>query len=166
VPAGAEGLVFLPCILGERSPLWDENARGVLFGIHGRHRQEHIIRATIEGTIFSLFSIFEILRRSSRLPITEVRATGGYVLSSLWLGIQASIFNQSILVPEQSEGSAVGAAILGWVALNRMSGLDEAADLIRIAEVYRPDPDEVRAYQYGIEVHNALYTRLADLFVI
>jgi gluconokinase len=164
VPAGASGLVFLPTILGERSPIWDESARGVLFGLSDRHGGDHILRATCEGILYSLHSIYRVLEEGLG-SAAEIRATGGYTRSVEWLQMQASLFGAPVSIPEQSEGSALGAAILGWVALGRFRDLDEGAELIRIYQVFPPDESAIEVYERGRRVHEALYERLADLFV-
>ena len=91
VSPGCEGLLFLPYIFGERAPIWDENARGMYFGIHERHDRAYFARATIEGILLALHSIYECIAGEENENI-EIRATGGYVQSPLMLQIQADIF--------------------------------------------------------------------------
>ena len=119
VEPGAGGVIFLPYLYGERSPIYDEHARGVFFGLHGSHTRAHMARAALEGVIFALATIFELLRDSVD-QVKEVRATGGYVRSPLSLQIQADIFNFPISVPENYEGSSIGAAALAYLALGQV----------------------------------------------
>lgn len=115
IEAGAEGLVFLPYILGERAPLWNSNAKGVYFGLSIRHTKAHLIRASVEGVIFSLYSIGKIL--AEQKEITEIRASGGFAKSTLWLQILADVFNIKVLVSAAVESAALGAVMLGAEAL-------------------------------------------------
>lgn len=164
-PPGADGLVFLPSIMGERSPMWDETARGVLFGMSDQHGPEHVLRATLEGIIYSLHSIYRVLVAGTESQARDIRATGGYANSPEWVGIQASVFGQTISLPAQTEGSSLGAAILGWVALGRFDSLDEGARLVTIEAEIEPDATLRETYDRALRIHEALYTRLADLWV-
>ncbi|WP_018613547.1 gluconokinase [Segetibacter koreensis] len=115
VEAGSEDLIFLPYILGERAPLWNSNAKGVFFGLHIAHTKAHLIRASMEGVIFSLYSIGKILAENKE--ITELHASGGFAKSTLWLQILADVFNIKVLVSEAVESSALGAVMLGAEAV-------------------------------------------------
>ena len=115
IEAGSENLLLLPYILGERAPLWNSNARGVYFGLSIQHTKAHLIRASMEGVIFSLYSIGKILAEKNK--ITELRASGGFVKSALWLQILADVFNIKVLVPAAVESGALGAVMLGTEAL-------------------------------------------------
>ena len=115
VAAGSEDLIFLPYILGERAPLWNSNAKGVFFGLHIEHTKAHLIRASMEGVIFSLYSIGKILAENKE--ITELHASGGFAKSTLWLQILADVFNIKVLVSEAVESSALGAVMLGAEAV-------------------------------------------------
>jgi gluconokinase len=163
VPAGAEGLVFHAAIMGERSPLWDEAARGVLFGLSERHTADHIIRAAVEGIAYSLHSIYRVLRDGLGEAI-DIRTTGGLANSEDWVQIQAAVFGRELLIPEQREGSALGAAILGWTATGHFRDLEEGARKIRVGASAKPDPLLGERYERLLEIHSAIYERLKDLF--
>jgi gluconokinase len=160
-PAGSDGLVLLPTLMGERSPLWDEYARGVLFGLSDSHHKAHIIRSTMEGILYSLHSIYRILKDADDTSI-EIRATGGYAQSPFWLGMQASIFQSPILVPKSAEGSALGAAILGWVALGQFPDVETGARMVEIEKEVMPVEKDFAIYARGLETHQALYDQLKD----
>ena len=163
VEPGAGGVIFLPYLYGERSPIYDEHARGVFFGLHGSHTRAHMARAALEGVIFALATIFELLRDSVG-NVKEVRATGGYVRSLLSLQIQADIFNFPVSVPENYEGSSIGAAALAFFALGRFNDLSTVKDLIKIDHVIEPNKNNQKIYADTLMRFKEIYTRIAPLF--
>ena len=163
IDAGSDGLTFLPYLFGERAPIWDENARGVYFGIHGNHHRGHFARATIEGILFALYSIFEILKSNQEEEI-EIRATGGYLRSHLMLQIQANIFGIPVGIPRNYEGSSVGAAALAFRAMHMFSSLDEVSELIQIEKTYKPDKLQSNYYKSAYINFKELYQQLKPLF--
>jgi gluconokinase len=159
VPAGAAGLIFHPYLAGERSPLWDADARGSFFGLALHHRKAHMIRAVLEGIVYNLNEVLEALRQLVG-PVTSIRATGGFARSELWRQMLADVFNQEVLVPESYESSCWGAAILGLYALARIPALEQAST--RLGETYSHQPiaSQVATYQKIIP----LYSRLREQF--
>src|ERR1035437_9871851 len=91
VPAGSGGLIFLPYLFGERAPIWNESVRGAFIGIDNCHTTNHLARAVLEGTIFALYDIYRVLCEHID-SVQEIRISGGYTQSPLWLTIQASMF--------------------------------------------------------------------------
>jgi gluconokinase len=162
VRPGAGGLIFLPYLFGERAPIYDEHARGVFFGLTSGHERGHFARAGLEGILFALYSIFEAIRTPGE--DLEVRATGGYLRSELMLQIQADIFGVPIRVPDNLEGSAIGAAALGMKALGMIASWDEIAPLLPITRSYLPDADHHRQYQVVFKRFKALYQTLKPVF--
>src|SRR5439155_25403856 len=114
-PPGAEGLVWLPYLQGERTPVLDPFARGALVGLTARHDRPHLVRAVLEGVAFSLRDGFEIVREQG-VTLREVRATGGGARSSLWRQIQADVLGVDVVSVSAQEGPAFGAALLAGVA--------------------------------------------------
>ena len=163
VPATSDGLIFLPYIFGERAPIWDEKARGVFFGIHGQHGRPHFARAVFEGIIYSLFSIFEIIQ-TSELDDIEIRATGGYTKSEEYLQLQADIFAQQICVPNNHEGSSIGAAALAFFALGTHETLQKTSDLIQITKIIEPNKNNQNPYHNGYKKFKQLYSALKPEF--
>src|SRR5215210_4799128 len=139
--AGSENLLFLPYILGERAPVWNSNAKGVYFGLSIQHTKAHLIRASIEGVSLSLYSIGKIL--AEKKEITEIRASGGFAKSTLWLQVLADIFNIKVLASGTVESGALGAVILGVEA----SGIEATF------------PNEILATYFPISEHNVVYKR-------
>ena len=158
VPPGAEGLTFLPYLSGEQCPVWDPETTGGFFGLTLRHGRAHLARAVYEGIALSLARVAEALADAVE-PIQEVRVTGGLLSSSTWLQIAADMWGTRILVPESPEGSALGAAVLAWVALGMASGLEVARELVRPVRVV--EPDEARH-----ELYHDFISRAAKLLAV
>jgi xylulokinase len=170
VPPGAEGLLFLPYLSGERTPHLDPQARGAFVGLTTRHGIPHLTRAVMEGAVFSLRDSLEIMRELE-VPIEHVRATGGGARSTLWRQLQADIYGVPIHRTRADEGPAHGAALLAGVAANVYRDVDEACSTVRLREeVTEPDPERQAIYDEHYEVYRALYSatesamhRLAEL---
>jgi gluconokinase len=162
IAAGADGLLFLPYIFGERAPIWNEQARGTFFGIHHGHQREHFSRAVLEGVLHALHSIFMIIQVDHK-SLIEIRATGGYLKSPLMLQIQADMFGFPVRVPENLEGSSIGAAMLAYKALGDVHSYGEFDEHLSIKEYYSPDSENHRSYQKIQKQFDDLYKNLAPL---
>lgn len=125
VPAGSENLLFLPYLSGERAPMWNAQMRGNLYGLSLRHRREHIIRAGMEGVIFSIYHVGQALERLAGQP-NKILASGGFARSPLWVQMVADIFNQEVQVPVSHQSSAWGAA---WLALYTIGMANDITDI-------------------------------------
>ncbi|MGB2635300.1 MAG: xylulokinase, partial [Candidatus Acidiferrum sp.] len=113
-PAGADGLLWAPYLMGERTPHLDPNARGALVGITAQHRRAHVIRAILEGVAFSLRDTLTLFREIG-VPVESIRLSGGGARSALWQQIQADIYGMPVELIEADEGAAYGAALLAGV---------------------------------------------------
>jgi xylulokinase len=170
VPPGAEGLVFLPYLSGERTPHLDPRARGAFVGLTARHGIPHMTRAVMEGVVFSLRDSLEIMRGLG-VSVEGVRATGGGARSQLWRELQADIYGVPIHRTTADEGPAYGAALLSGVAAGMYGDVEEACSTVRLRdEVTEPDPERTRVYEEHYAVYRSLYPvtseamhRLADL---
>ena len=163
ISAGSDGLTFLPYLFGERAPIWDEKARGVYFGIHASHQRGHFARAAIEGIIYALFSIFEIIRPDIFKSI-EVRATGGYVQSKEFIQIQADIFGLPINIPANHEGSIIGAATLAFTSVHKFTSINDVNEKIQIVSQVKPNTENGGIYHTGYEKFKTLYQALKPLY--
>lgn len=146
VPPGAEGLTFLPYLSGEQCPVWDPETTGGFLGLTLRHGQGHLTRAVYEGIALSLARVAAALAETVE-PIEEVRVTGGLLGSSTWLQVAADMWGTRILVPESPEGSALGAAVLAWVALGMAPDLGVAGELVRPTRVVEPEAGRHQLYR-------------------
>ena len=162
-PPGAEGLLWAPYLMGERTPHLDPNARGALVGITPSHRRAHILRAILEGVAFSLkdsFSIFDEMK----VPVTTIRLGGGGARSALWRQIQADVYAHEVELVEAEEGAAYGAAILAAVGARHFASVDEACDaVIRVASRVAPDPVSSALVQKNYAAFRRLYPALHSL---
>jgi xylulokinase len=138
-PPGAEGLLFLPYLAGERSPYLDPSARGAFFGLSLRHSLAHLTRAVMEGVAFSLKDSLDLVSGLG-VPVDEVRATGGGARSSLWRQLQADVFGLPVHRTMADEGPAHGAALLAGVACGAFANVFEAASAVPLSpEVCQPE---------------------------
>jgi gluconokinase len=155
VPPGSEGLLFHPYLMGERSPLWNANARASVFGLSVKHTKSHLVRSVLEGIVYNLYLVLKALEDFAG-PATLIQATGGFAESPLWRQMMADIFNREVTIPEHYESSCLGAAVLGLYALGRVPSLDAVTTMI--GETYRHQPiaENVTAYQKILPVFEHL----------
>jgi gluconokinase len=142
VPAGSEGLVMLPALNAERAPRWDATAQGAYVGLTARHGRGHLVRAAIEGATMQLALVLSSLRAAGH-DVREVRATGGFARSPLWRQLLADVLDLPVAYPESTEGSGLGAAMVGFAALGL--GSEPPAPPGRSAADGRGDPHPVSA---------------------
>jgi xylulokinase len=162
VSAGAEGLLFLPYLTGERTPHLDPEARGAFVGLTARHTRAHMTRALMEGVLFSLRDGFEIMRDSGITP-SEIRATGGGASSPLWLQLQADVYGSSIHRLVVEEGAAYGAALLGHIAAGTFRTVAEATAVVRtLEETTDPYPKTMEVYDSLYAVYRTLYATMRE----
>lgn len=164
VPAGSEGLLWLPYLMGERTPHLDAFARGGWVGLTAKHARGHLVRSILEGVAFSLNDCLGIIE-SLGADIAAVRASGGGAKSPLWRSILAGVFRKPIATLQTQEGSAYGAALLAMVGTGEFGSVQEACAQL-IAERSREQPDTVLAdaYRESYRVFRDLYPALKDLF--
>jgi gluconokinase len=154
---GAEGLIFHPFLLGERAPLWDAQARASFFGIGRNHTQAHFVRAVMEGVLYNLHSVFSALITTGG-DVQTLRASGGFAHAEVWQQMLADIFNRPIEIPMVIESSALGAAVLGLVALGEWADIEGVSDRIKIAQTRTPIADNARRYQKLLPIYTDLLT--------
>lgn len=164
VPLGSDGLVFLPFMVGTRTPSWNPDARGVLFGLTYHHTGKHIVRALIEGVDYNRFSALRAVEEVVG-GIDSVRVSGGFVASRTWLQITADVFGRELLVPEILENTAWGAAFMAMLALGLVKRLEDVKSMVTLREVVYPDLDAHERYQRLFARYNRLCQILKDEFV-
>jgi len=163
VETGAKGLICLPFFAGERSPNWNLNARGVFFGLTLQHDIRHIARSLLEGVAFRLRSLNEILSELVG-DIGEVRASGGFTHSELWLQIIASALNRDLMVPAWGETSCLGAAFWAMLGVGGIPSFESAGDLVTIASQYSSIAKEAAVYDQLYPIYVGLYESLKPAF--
>lgn len=147
VPPGAEGLLFIPYLSGEQCPTWQPLTRGSFFGLDLKHSAGHFARAVLEGITQAIIYAAHSLQNTLGVSTREVRVSGGLTASPLWLQIAADMFGVPVAVSDTAEGSARGAAILGWLALGEKSGLDDFAGLFPEQAKILPRAEVTSLYQ-------------------
>lgn len=157
----SEGIIYLPYLMGERTPHLDPYARGVFFGLSAKHTKAHMIRAVMEGVVFSLKDCLEIIKEMG-VSITQVRASGGGGKSPLWRQMQADVFGCDVVTTNSSEGPALGAAILAGVGAGVYDSVQEACDLI--IKPARAQKANSGIYDKAYLKYKKLYVRLKELF--
>ena len=163
VRPGSEGLLWLPYLMGERTPHLDSQARGMWFGITASHTRSHLVRSILEGVAFSLRDSLEIFRQLG-IPVEQIRASGGGSRSFLWRQIQADIYGKELVTLRTSEGSALGAALLAGVGARIYASVEESArEAIQVKESMAPKPENVAAYDKYYQVYRSLYPAVQEL---
>jgi len=164
VQPGAEGLIFLPYLTGERTPYPDANARGAFFGITLRHKRQHFTRAVLEGVAFALNDTFQIFREIG-VPVAQVRASGGGAKSDVWRQIHADVTGHPHETLSVDEGPALGAALLAAVGTGAYRAVAEACHAaIQTGARTEPDAAALSAYRKYYGVYRALYPALKEQF--
>ena len=160
VPAGSQGLMFLPYLIGERSPWWNPKARGAFVGLSMVHDKAELARAVLEGVAFNLKIILDSFKEGGA-HIPTIRLIGGGAQSSVWQQILADVWNIPVHLPELlSEATSWGAAVAGGVGVGLYSGWEIAKTQTKIGRVVEPNQQQAVRYaeQYGLfcEVYRAL----------
>ena len=163
VPAGSHGLLFLPYLAGERSPNWNANARGLLFGLSLAHDYRHLARATLEGVGYRMRTIFEPMEDVVG-PAREIRAAGGFVRSPLWLQIVCDVLGREMLVADTPDASALGAAQLAMRGAGIVKRFDDLGPMVSGGETVRPNAAHHETYSRLYALYNRLYERAGDAF--
>ncbi|HXY00143.1 MAG TPA: xylulokinase [Candidatus Limnocylindrales bacterium] len=139
-PPGADGLLWTPYLMGERTPHLDPNARCALVGITAQHTRAHVIRAILEGVAFSLRDSLTLFQDIG-VPIQSIRLGGGGARSPLWQQIQADVYGMPVELIEADEGGAYGAALLSGVGIGHWPSVDAACETsVRVAKRVQPNP--------------------------
>jgi len=165
VPAGSEGLIFLPYLSGERTPHPDPLARGAWIGLTTRHGQAHLTRSILEGVAFGLKDMFCLMRDVGLGAVDQIRVSGGGAKSSLWRQILADTLGAELVTVNTTEGAAFGAALLAGVGIGAWPNVDTAcAETIAIADRVSPNPATASTYQSMYEQYEQLYPALKSTF--
>ena len=164
IPAGSEGLIFLPYMMGERSPIWNTNARGVFFGLSLSTTPAMMLRAVLEGTAFALAHNVELAKKSG-IEIDEIRSIGGGSKSELWNQIKADVLGIPIAILKDSSGAAVGDAYLAGLGTGQFSDIREIVNAnVEIENRFSPDGKKNTYYQERYQRFRGLYESLKPEF--
>jgi xylulokinase len=164
VNPGADGLLWTPYLMGERTPHLDGQARAALVGLTASHTRGHIVRAILEGVAFSLrdsFTIFDEMK----VPVRSIRLGGGGARSALWRQIQADVYGHEVEIVEAEEGAAYGAAILAGVGAALWPSVDAACDaVIRVTQRVPARPDGVGRMSESYAAYRRVYPATRAIF--
>ena len=160
VPPGCDGLMFLPFLTGERSPNWNAGLKGLLHGLDIHHQKAHLIRSAMEGVMFRLFAVYNLLNDSDN-NVSALIANGGYTRSNLWLQVQADIFNKEIRLPRIGHAAALGAAFLSMFAQGAVDSIQSRLPVMNEFTRITPQPETVDLYGRLYRTHLDLYDRNA-----
>lgn len=163
ISPGAEGLLFLPFLSGERAPIWNAEARGTFFGANLGHSSEHFVRAGLEGVMLAVLSVAEALKELAG-PAREVRASGGFAKSPLWRQMLADMLGQPVIVPRVTEASALGAAVLAMQGLGHIGSWREIKAWVPAQETLEPNMRANAVYREVLDVYTRLCERLPKSF--
>ncbi|MCF8002142.1 MAG: xylulokinase [Halanaerobiales bacterium] len=160
IAPGSEGLIFLPYLYGERTPHNDANARGVFFGISGRHKQGHFIRSVMEGVTFGLKDSLSLIKDQD-IKVKEIRAIGGGAKSRVWQQILADIMGENIKLLNVEEGPAYGAAIIAGVGVGTFESFQNVSEnIIKVEDEITPIKENVETYEKYYKIYKELYSSL------
>jgi xylulokinase len=165
IPAGSDGLVFLPAMQGAMAPEWNGAARGVFYGLTLAHTRDHMTRAILEGSAFALRDILEAMGAAG-LGVRRLTIVGGGAKGPLWRQIKADVTGLPVRVPESVETTATGAAILAAVGSGVHASVAEAVDgfVAFRPEEHEPDPAAREVYDEAYRRYRALYFALVPVF--
>ncbi len=164
VPAGCEGLFFLPYLAGERTPHADPDARGCFIGLTLKHARGHMVRSIMEGVAYAMRDSLAIIQQMG-VPVKQIRASGGGSKSPLWRQIQADAFGQKVVTINAEQGPAFGVALLAAVGSGAFQNIEEAcAATIKVVSETPLDRRAKKTYDAGFPVYQSLYRSLRNDF--
>ena len=163
VPAGSDGLLWAPYLMGERTPYLDANARGMLVGLTASHTRAHVVRSILEGVAFSLRDTFTIFEEID-VPVKSIRLGGGGARSSLWRQIQADVYGRPVQTVAVEEGAAYGAAILAGVGARAWPTVDAACDaVVRVAASTAPNAEDSSTMNRSYASYRRMYPSMKQI---
>ncbi|HEX6305934.1 MAG TPA: FGGY-family carbohydrate kinase, partial [Anaerolineales bacterium] len=163
-PPGAEGLIFLPYLAGERTPHMDPQARGAFAGLSLQHERKHLVRAVMEGVVFALRQGLDLIVDMD-VPVDRVIASGGATQHPLWLQLQADIYGRPVYRSSGRQAAALGAALLAGVGAGIFTDVPAAChEVVQLeTEFVAPKEENISRYQEAYDKFCQLYPRLKDV---
>ena len=163
VAPGSDGVIFLPYMSGERTPIWDPDAKGVYYGLDFSKTKGHFIRAAMEGTAYALKHNLDVAEEAGA-KVTVMRAMGGSANSLLWTQIKSDITGKPIIVPASDTATTLGAVILAGVGIGMYRDLEEAVRLtVHDRRSHDPDPEKRAVYDENYKTYIELYQQLKGI---
>ncbi len=163
VPAGSEGVIFLPYMSGERSPIWNPDAKGVFYGLDFSKTKAHFIRAAMEGVAMSLRHNLEVAEEAGA-KVEILRAMGGSANSLLWTQIKSDVTGKPIVVPASDTATTLGAVLLAGVGVGMYRDFEEAVTCtVSQRRAHEPNADYKTVYDNNYEIYLELYEQLKEV---
>lgn len=160
---GSEGVIFLPYMAGERSPIWDSHAKGVYYGLDYSKTKAHFVRAAMEGVAYSLKHNLEVAADAGA-QVKELKAMGGSANSLLWTQIKADVTGKPIAVPSSDTATTLGAAILAGVGVGFYRDFEEAVKLtVKVRRYHTPNMENNAVYNKKYNTYLELYHNLKNI---
>jgi xylulokinase len=164
IPAGSDGVLWAPYLMGERTPHLDPNARATLTGLAANHTRGHVVRAVLEGVAFSLKDTFSLFNEM-QISVRNIRLGGGGARSELWRQIQADVYGREVEILAAEEGAAYGAALLAGVGARFWDSVDQAcAAVVKVQKRVSPNAHAGEVLKKQYEKFRQLYPALKPLF--
>jgi len=163
-PAGSRGIIFLPYLSGEKSPIWDPYARGVLFGFTAMHRRGEVARAVMEGVAYSLRHNIEVFEGAG-FSIEKIRMGGGGAKSRLWRKIIADVTGKPVEVTRMLATETFGDALIAGLGVKAYRSLGEVKRMVEVEEEVKPDAERHERYSELFKVYRSVYTHLREDFL-
>lgn len=164
VSPGAEGLIVLPFLMGERTPIWDVNARGTIFGLSLNHTRGHVVRAMMESVAFALYDSFKIIRDSGKKITAPIVLNEGGAKSVLWRRIITDVFNVPTVLVKRRTGAPYGDAILAGVATGIFKDFSVAKEWTEYVDLMEPNADTHKLYMKYFDLYKSVYNNLKGDF--
>lgn len=165
IKKGSDGVVFLPYMAGERSPIWDKNAKGVFYGLDFAKTRAHMIRACFEGVAFSLKHNIDVAEEVGAY-VGTLHATGGSANSKLWTQIKSDITGKNLVVPSSDTSATMGAAMLAGVGVGIYKDFEDAVNkCVKVVREHKPNEDRLlydKNYKIYLELYNSLKNLMAE----
>ncbi|MCL2772282.1 MAG: xylulokinase [Oscillospiraceae bacterium] len=163
IPCGSDGVIFLPYMAGERSPIWDPKAKGVFYGFDFSKNKAHFIRSVMEGVAYSLQHNIETAAETGS-NIRTLYITGGLANSDLWMQIKSDVTNKPVAVPLSDTAGTLGAAILAGIAVGIYSDFADAVkNTVTIRKTYYPNPENHELYMKRYSTYRGIYEKLKEI---
>ncbi len=162
VSIGSEGIVVLPYFAGERTPINDAHAKGMIFGLNLAHTRKHIMRAAYESVCYSIKHHFEIFKEL-RIPIRQIMVTGGGTKNKYWIQMLSDVLGLQLQTPSVTIGASYGDALMAMIGVNHIKDFPEAKKLIGAGKVYYPNLENTRQYEPYYNIYIELYKQNKDL---
>jgi len=162
VPAGSEGLLTLPFLMGERTPIWDVHARGTLFGLSLNHTRGHVIRSMMEAVGYALYDSFRIIKESGKKISPQIVLNEGGAKSRLWRSIITDIFNMPTVLVKRRTGAPYGDAILAGVATGIFKDFSVAREWTEYIDPMEPNTKNNQLYMDHFQLYKELYGHVKE----